>query len=107
MRNTLAALAALLLAGCAAPLATTRAEFTNPVLDTDFPDPAVLKAADGTYYAYATQAERDGKMVNIQVARSSDLVSWQHLGDALPTKASWAAKTQDYWAPHVHFADGR
>jgi arabinan endo-1,5-alpha-L-arabinosidase len=107
MRNTLAALAAVLLAGCATPLATTRAEFMNPVLDADFPDPAIIKAGDGYYYAYATQTERDGKMVNIQVARSSDLVRWDHLGDALPTKASWAAKTQDYWAPHVHFADGR
>jgi len=75
--------------------------FTNPVLDSDFPDPAVLKAPDGFYYAYATQTERDGKWVDIQVARSRDLVDWHYVGDALPTKPSWASKTQNFWAPHV------
>jgi arabinan endo-1,5-alpha-L-arabinosidase len=75
--------------------------YTNPVLDSDFPDPAVLKAPDGYYYAYATQTEREGKMINVQVARSRDMVAWQHLGDALPAKPGWAAKTQDFWAPHV------
>src|SRR4051794_8675540 len=63
-------LLALLLVAAAPPQAT----FTNPVLDADFPDPAVLKAPDGYYYAYATQTEREGRKVNIQVARSRDLV---------------------------------
>ncbi len=83
------------------------ATYTNPVLDADFPDPAVLKAPDGFYYAYATQGGADGKMHNVQVARSSDLVSWQHLGDALPTKPGWASRTQDFWAPHVSEHQGR
>ena len=83
------------------------ATYANPVLDADFPDPAVIKAADGFYYAYATQSEVGGKWVNMQMARSRDLVTWQHLGDALPVKPSWASKTQDFWAPHVHYADGR
>ena len=81
--------------------------YANPVLDADFPDPAVIKAADGFYYAYATQSEVGGKWVNMQMARSRDLVTWQHLGDALPVKPSWASKTQDFWAPHVQHADGR
>jgi arabinan endo-1,5-alpha-L-arabinosidase len=75
--------------------------YVNPVLDGDFPDPAVMEAPDGYYYAYATQTQRDGKWVNIQVARSSDLVSWHYLGDALPEKPSWARTTQDFWAPYV------
>jgi arabinan endo-1,5-alpha-L-arabinosidase len=75
--------------------------FTNPVLDSDFPDPAVLKAPDGFYYAYATQTERGGKWVDIQVARSRDLVDWDYLGDALPAKPGWASRTQNFWAPHV------
>ena len=73
----------------------------NPVIDADFPDPAVIKAPDGYYYAYATQTERDGKWLNLQIARSRDLVRWDHLGDALPSKPSWASKTQDFWAPDV------
>jgi arabinan endo-1,5-alpha-L-arabinosidase len=75
--------------------------YTNPVLDEDFPDPAVIYAPDGFYYAYATQTLRDGQWINIQVARSADLVLWQHLGDALPEKPAWARTTQDYWAPSV------
>ncbi|MCL9999390.1 MAG: glycoside hydrolase family 43 protein [Erythrobacter sp.] len=90
----------LLLAGCAT---------VEPrvALDGDFPDPAALRAEDGAYYAYATQAQVEGRMVNIQIARSPDLRAWQHLGDALPAKPAWASKTQDFWAPHVAEVDGR
>lgn len=75
--------------------------YVNPVLDEDFPDPAVIRAPDGYYYAYATQTLRDGKWINIQVGRSADLVHWHDLGDALPDKPSWARETQDFWAPSV------
>jgi len=77
--------------------------YTNPVLDADFPDPAVIEAPDGFYYAYATQTLRDEQWINIQVARSTDLVHWDHLGDALPDKPAWARQTQDFWAPSVIF----
>jgi arabinan endo-1,5-alpha-L-arabinosidase len=98
----------LALAGCATPAPPeAAATYQNPVLDTDFPDPAVLRAPDGFYYAYATQGPHDGRTVNIQTARSRDLVHWDHVGDALPLKPSWASRTQDFWAPHVHHADGR
>lgn len=99
-------LLALLVTGCAiAPEAP--ATFANPVIDSDFPDPAILKAADGFYYVYATQTERDGRWINLQVARSRDLAQWQLLGDALPVKPGWASRTQDFWAPHVAEHDGR
>lgn len=83
--------------------ATLAGSYTNPVLDADFPDPAVILAPDGFYYAYATQTLRDGEWINIQVARSMDLVHWQFLGDALPEKPNWASETQDFWAPSVIF----
>lgn len=92
--------ATLLAAGSAAP-GKAPATFANPVIDTDFPDPAVLRAGDGYYYAYATQTERDGRWINLQVARSRDLAHWEPLGDALPAKPAWASRTQDFWAPHV------
>ncbi|HEY0412821.1 MAG TPA: glycoside hydrolase family 43 protein [Allosphingosinicella sp.] len=94
-------LLALFLFACAPVPRPLPATFANPVLDADFPDPAVLKAKDGFYYAYATQTEQDGRMINLQVARSRDLVAWQPLGDALPVKPAWASRTQDFWAPHV------
>ena len=81
--------------------AQTPHTYTNPVFDTDFPDPTVIRASDGWYYAYATQTIINGKTVNIQIARSKDLVRWEHLGDALPIKPVWANQTQKFWAPHV------
>src|SRR5215211_4580423 len=77
--------------------------YLNPVLDEDFPDPALILAPDGYYYAYATQTLREGQWINIQVARSKDLVRWEHLGDALPEKPAWAGTTQDFWAPSINF----
>ncbi len=66
----------------------------------DFPDPTVINV-NGTYYAYATQANHNGKTMNIQVASSKDLFNWKYEGDALPQKPVWANKTQDFWAPDV------
>jgi arabinan endo-1,5-alpha-L-arabinosidase len=83
------------------PVPRQRPSYTNPVLNADFPDPTVIHAADGLYYAYATQTNRGGRDINIQVARSADLVAWEHLGDALPAKPVWASGTQKFWAPHV------
>jgi arabinan endo-1,5-alpha-L-arabinosidase len=92
---------ACLLAGCmtAPPPAGLRGP--QVAIDADFPDPAVLRAGDGAFYAYATQGSVDGRMANIQIARSPDLARWEHLGDALPVKPAWALGTQDFWAPHA------
>ena len=96
-------LAALAISGCGAqnggnPMPAKSAHtFTNPVIQTDFPDPSVL-VADGVYYAYATNAF--GK--NIQAARSHDLVTWEMLPDALPELPAWASLTSGFvWAPDV------
>lgn len=71
-----------------------------------FPDPTIIRASDGLYYVYGTQLETPGPVVNVQVARSADLVGWELLPDALPEKAPWASRTQTYWAPHVQERDG-
>ncbi len=99
----------VMLCGCAsvAQPAPATPVIQNPVIDANFPDPAVLKASDGYYYVYATQGEVGGKMQNIQVARSRDLAAWERVGDALPIKPAWAKQTQDFWAPHVSHHDGR
>lgn len=86
------------------PLAGPATAYANPVIDRDFPDPAVIRAEDGFFYAYATQTGEP--WINIQVARSADLMSWDLLGDALPVKPEWASRTQDFWAPAVFHADG-
>lgn len=98
---TFAAAAFVGLGSCTTAPVGGPATYANPVADYDFPDPAVIRAPDGFYYAYATQSEHEGKWINIQAARSRDLIHWDYLGDALPVKPSWASKTQDFWAPHV------
>lgn len=69
----------------------------------NFPDPAVIRGADGSYYVYATQASVDGAMHNIQVARSNDLLSWLQIVDALPEKPRWASATQDFLCDLTRF----
>ena len=91
-----------LLAGCAA-LDEAPPEYRNPLTAFEFADPTVLRAPDGWYYAYATQGAPAGKTLNIQVARSRDLVRWDAPSDALPRKPAWGATKQWFWAPHVLF----
>jgi beta-xylosidase len=72
-------------------------QFTNPVLTGNFADPFVLKVGD-TWYAYAT----GDLVVNLQVARSADLVRWERLDDALPELPEWSALQKGLtWAPEV------
>jgi len=89
------------------PTHPTYPTYTNPVLDRDFADPSILAASDGWYYAYATQSPDGGRVTNVQVARSRDLIAWQPLPDALPAKPAWAQTTQDFWSPHVIERAGR
>lgn len=99
----LAVLALVLLGACAQLPRPGQAllHAAKPALDSDFPDPAVLRASDGWIYAYATQTTREDRVINIQVARSRDLASWDYLGEAMPGKPVWASRTQNFWAPDV------
>jgi beta-xylosidase len=80
--------------GAAASASVPAGQFVEPVIKRDFPDPFVLRV-DNTYYAYATT---DGAQ-HIQLAKSSDLVTWQLLNDPLPKLAGWSSG--DTWAPEV------
>lgn len=98
---------AMVLLGSCSPAKST-SSVKELVLDRDFPDPSVLKAADGFYYAYGTQTpEGTSGMINLQVARSKDLAKWEYLGEGLPTKPTWASRTQNIWAPHVSYYQGK
>ena len=69
--------------------------YTNPVIDSDFPDPGILHLSDGNYYAYATQ----DPWGHVGTAKSKDLVHWQNMGDSLPELPSFAPTRA--WAPQV------
>ena len=106
-------LSALIVAGCGGggtgpkPTPTPKCPvgpcYKNAVLDRDFPDPTVLLAQDGSYYAFATQSIVAGVQLNIQGAKSRDLVHWEYLGEVLPTRAAWTSEWK-FWAPHVVYA---
>lgn len=73
----------------------------NPVINRNFPDPTIIRGANGIYYAYATQGNLEGRHLNIQLASSTDMFHWKTEGDALPQKPVWADTTYSFWAPHV------
>jgi beta-xylosidase len=76
--------------------AIAQQKITNPVLDSNFPDPTVIQT-NGKYYAYATNSRVNGRDLDIQVASSTDLQDWTLIGDALPQAPSW--ERHDFWAP--------
>ena len=91
------------------PSATTRpGTYTNPVFDHDAPDPGVLRAPDGTYYAYTTQSIYLD-IVEIPILASRDLVHWRQVGDAFPHAPDWVVggSAGDMWAPHPLYWKGK
>jgi predicted GH43/DUF377 family glycosyl hydrolase len=73
----------------------TLAYATGARFPYDFPDPFVLRAG-GSYYGYATNSGAG----DIQVIRSSDLVTWELVGNALAGLPAWATSGAT-WAPAV------
>ncbi|WP_116996620.1 glycoside hydrolase family 43 protein [Desertimonas flava] len=92
--------------GTAAADATSEpggATYTNPVYPRDFPDPHVVRVED-VYYAYSTNTGTS----NVPVIRSTDMVEWERVGDALPALPAWARLGfGDTWAPGVIEHAGR
>ena len=69
--------------------------YDNPVYARDFPDPFVLSAG-GTYYAYSTNSG----IFNVPVLQSTDLASWERVGDAMTVLPEWS-RVGHTWAPGV------
>jgi hypothetical protein len=87
--------AAAALRGAGAPCEGTLAHASGARFAYDFPDPFVLRSG-GTYYAYSTNSGAG----DVQVIRSSNLVNWELVGNALPALAKWA-RPGTTWAPAV------
>lgn len=101
-----AAAASLLVAGSLSGQPAPAPDAGTPALKTDFADPFVL-GHGGRYLAYATNILQG--RVNVPVAFSTDLATWnlmadpEHptgLRDAMPELPSWAARGAT-WAPEV------
>ncbi len=78
--------------------------YRNPVLHNDAPDPSIIRADDGSYYAYTTQSYHDAVFYNVPVLHSTDLVHWRLVGDAFSERPDWTppgTDNGDIWAPHI------
>jgi len=132
-RPVLSAIAALALAvaglvpALSAPAAQAApATYSNPLpldlggghLAEQCADPDVIRShdpADPAWYLYCTRdvidsslRNPDGSLVfsSIPTYRSTDLVHWSFVGEALPTRPAWIGDG-DMWAPDVAYVGGR
>ena len=79
--------------------------FTNPVLNTDHPDPGVVLLHDGTaYLAVLSSGESPD---TFPLMESRDLVTWTDMGNVFPNKSwpDWVSSKM--WAPEVHHVGGK
>jgi hypothetical protein len=93
-------------ASSASPSTSPAAGYTNPVFVNDAPDPSVIRADDGAFYAYTTQAYHGADFTTLPILRSTDLVTWELVGDAFAGEArpGWIIPGKgsgDVWAPHI------
>ena len=94
-----------LLAALAVVPMDAQKKYTNPVYGSDFPDPTVQRALDGTFYAYAT---------GCKCKKSTDLVNWTNVSGVI-SRPTWndsihADGTRDnysLWAADVNYVDGK
>jgi len=83
------------------PCAGTLALATGARFPYDFADPFVLRAGDGRWYGYSTNAGAG----DVQVIRSTDLQTWELVGNGLAALPAWASPGAT-WAPAVLARDG-
>ena len=80
--------------------------YTNPIINSNAPDPTVIRAKDGYFYLYATESA----IKNVPIYRSKDLVNWAYVGTAFTakTRPTWEPMTgRAIWAPEIRFINGK
>ncbi|MDR1342777.1 MAG: family 43 glycosylhydrolase [Prevotellaceae bacterium] len=79
------------------------ATYRNPILAAGTPDPTVIRAPDGSFYLYCTEAIR-----NIPIYRSTDLVRWSFAGTAFTNETRPDFEPQGgLWAPDINRINGK
>lgn len=80
-------------------LVMTRKSYTNPVYNSNFPDPAGVYDPDQkAWFLFATGG---------QIIRSNDGVSWTKLPNAFQATPTWGTPGADLWAPEVQYIGGQ
>lgn len=83
-------------------------EYTNPILDADWPDPDVVRFGE-TFVLVASSFNR---APGLPVLTSPDLVRWSHAGNALPANVPaehfrLPRRGGGVWAPSIREHEGR
>ena len=79
------------------------ATYTNPVIDNNAPDPTVIRAKDGTFYAYSTMQRG-----NVPVYKSQDMVNWEFIGGAFRRgEVPKFVPKANIWAPDINLIEGK
>lgn len=78
---------------------TTVSTYHNPVINSDAPDPTVIRAQDGYFYLYHT---------GVGIHRSENLADWTYLGNAFSTEGrpDWELGG-GIWAPDINYINGQ
>ena len=80
-------------------------QYTNPVLDTDHPDPGVIQLPDGSGYLGVLSSGNSPD--TFPLIFSPDLVTWSPRGQVFPNKSWPAWAKSEMWAPEVHHVNER
>lgn len=75
--------------------------YSNPVLPSDYPDPAVIRVGSD-YWATATTSEWAPLF---PILHSKDLLNWTHVANVFETPPAWSGA--NYWAPEIWEHRGR
>ena len=76
-----------------------------PVINSDFPDPGILRLPDGSGYLGVVSSGNAPDA--FPLIWSLDLVTWRERGNVFPNHSwpQWAVS--ELWAPEIHFVDGK
>lgn len=83
--------------------------YHNELYGPHFPDPTIHRAADGTWYAYGTNMDRDdgsddSEELLVPILSSTNLHDWTYEGEAFDSRPGWTYGS--IWAPDIHYYDG-
>jgi xylan 1,4-beta-xylosidase len=78
-----------------------QAEYHNPVIAGDYPDPSIIRVGED-YWATTTTGDWEPEFT---LMHSRDLVNWVASGAVFEKRPEWAAR--DFWAPEISQDRGR
>ena len=83
--------------------------YTNPVIDSNNPDPSAIALPDGGYLAVATSnhASVSSGEDAFPIYYSDNLVDWELKGYVFPSGLWPGYCDRNMWAPEIHHVNGR